>query len=538
MCRKPIIGLTTNYEGIDATLRDRYYKSVVAAGGVPVLLPPLADVSVVERTLDMVDGVVLTGGGDCDPRLFGEAPQCELTINAERDVPELLLVRRARERNIPMLGICRGMQMMAVALGGHVQQDIARPEHSQRAPEDWQGADYRSVATHEVSLSGGVRRMYGVERLAVNSYHHQAVDRVPQGFEVVATADDVIEGMMSVEGRAELGVQWHPEWLADGDRLFAWLVAEARLLASARSLHSRIITLDSHCDTPMFFASGADFTRRDDRVKVDVAKMADGLLDVATMVAYVPQGIAEPFAYAEGIYDRIAAQTTVVRTREEIMQNKSLGRRSIMLGLENASAVEDDLSRVRYLKDRGVVYFTLCHNGDNQVCDSARRSQGTWGGLSPFGRELVREMNRVGVLVDLSHAAESTFYDALELSAVPVVCSHSNCRALCDHERNLRDEQLMALARKGGVCQLTLYGGFVSVGEADIYRFMEHVDHAVRLMGVEHVGFGSDFDGDGGIAGLQDASDALQFTLQLLRRRYNEEDIKRLWSENWLRLLP
>jgi microsomal dipeptidase-like Zn-dependent dipeptidase len=147
-------------------------------------------------------------------------------------------------------------------------------------------------------------------------------------------------------------------------------------------------------------------------------------------------------------------------------------------------------------------------------------------------------MNRLGMMVDLSHAAEKSFYDALELSSTPIVCSHSSARALCDHPRNLDDDQMRALAAKGGVCQITLYHGFLRKdGEADINDALAHLDHAVSIMGIDHVGLGTDFDGDGGVLGLADSSELLNFTRQLLARRYSEADIQKIWGGNFLRVM-
>ena len=181
--------------------------------------------------------------------------------------------------------------------------------------------------------------------------------------------------------------------------------------------------------------------------------------------------------------------------------------------------------------------MTLCHNGDNELCDSASRSQNTWGGVSPFGEQVIREMNRLGILVDMSHAGEKSFYDALDISSKPIVCSHSSARALCDHPRNLTDDQMRALAAKGGVAQTTIYHGFLRQnGEACILDVMEHLEHAIQVMGIDHVGLGTDFDGDGGVRGLADASELINFTKELLRRRYCEEDIQKIWGGNFLRI--
>ena len=147
-------------------------------------------------------------------------------------------------------------------------------------------------------------------------------------------------------------------------------------------------------------------------------------------------------------------------------------------------------------------------------------------------------MNRLGIMVDMSHAGEKSFYDALEISEQPIVCSHSNSRILCDHPRNLTDDQLRAIAKKGGVVHTTFYHGFLhQVGEADILDGIRHLEHAIDIMGIDHVGIGTDFDGDGGVRGMRDASDIQQFTRQLLRRRYSEEDIAKIWGGNWLRVM-
>ena len=181
--------------------------------------------------------------------------------------------------------------------------------------------------------------------------------------------------------------------------------------------------------------------------------------------------------------------------------------------------------------------MTLCHNGDNDICDSAR-GHNEHGGVSPFGEQVIREMNRLGMMVDLSHASEKSFYDALEISSEPVICSHSSVRALCDHPRNLTDDQLRALAAQGGVAQVCLYSGFLRQdAPATIADAMQHLQHMIDVMGIEHVGIGTDFDGDGGIIGCASASELINLTRQLLRKRYSEEDIARIWGGNFLRVM-
>ncbi|MDD6506991.1 MAG: membrane dipeptidase, partial [Prevotellaceae bacterium] len=401
--------------------------------------------------------------------------------------------------------------------------------------------------------------LLGSEHTYVNSFHHQAVTEGGPHFRVVAQAmDGVVEAMESSELKPFLGVQWHPEWLGkEGLPLFKWLVEQADLFRRAKTLHDRLLTLDSHCDTPMFFPQGVDFGQRDDRILVDLHKMTEGRLDATTMVAYLPQpkpgqpfaDIAPipaptPTAYADLIFDKIAntlqrypTAVSQARTPHDLYRNKQAGRKSVMFGIENGLALNHDVAQVAHFAQRGVVYITLCHNGDNDLCDSARGTA-THGGVSDFGAQVIKEMNRLGLMVDLSHAAVSSFYDALHISTTPIVCSHSNCRALCDVLRNLDDAQLRALAAQGGVAQITLYHGFLrQQGEATILDAVQHLEHAIQVMGIDHVGIGTDFDGDGGVRGMADASEAIRFTIQLLRRRYSEEDIRKIWGGNWLRVM-
>lgn len=557
--RQPVVGITANYSDGDATLRDRYYWQIVAAGGTPVIVPPVADKDVIANTLDHIDALLLSGGGDFNPLWADEQPSPRLhSINAERDLAELLTTRLAYNRQMPILGICRGIQTIAMALEGHVQQDITdNPQHIKHS----QDAD-RSEPTHTVTVTRDtiLASIYDAEEFAVNSFHHQAVD--DPGCRLVATAyaeDGTIEAVESSEHKPIMGVQWHPEWLdEEGLPLFRWLVNEAGLYADAKRFHDRNITLDTHCDTPMFFPQGVNFTKRDPRILVDLHKMTDSRQDAVTMVAYLPQPkegeqftdiapfpVEGPRAYADLILDKI--QETVLgderhialaRTPADLEANKRMGRKSLMTGIENGLALEDNLANVEHFAQRGIVYITLCHNGDNQICDSARHSNATNGGVSDFGAKVIDEMNRLGIMVDMSHAGEQSFYDALDISRTPIVCSHSDCRSLCDVPRNLTDDQLRALAQKGGVAHITLYGGFLRTdGEACINDAMEHLEHAISIMGVEHVGLGTDFDGDGGVPGLANSSELINFTRELLRRRYSEEDIARIWGGNWLRVM-
>ncbi len=551
----PVIGITANYTQGDATLRDRYYRQIEAAGGIPVIIPPIADRHVIAGTLDRIDALLLTGGGDFNPLWTGEEPVANLgSVNAERDLPELLITRLAFNRQIPMLGICRGIQTLAIALGGIVAQHATMQiKHSQDAD--------RTEPTHSVTITPGsmLSKIYPEERIYVNSFHHQAVTAGGPHLTITATAPaGVVEALESSDMKSIIGVQWHPEWLGtDGLPLFKWLTDRARLFAAAKDIHRHTLTIDSHCDTPMFFPQGVDFCRRDPRILVDLHKMSDGLLDATTMVAYLPQpkpgetfkDIAplpanSPHEYADLIFNRIDHTISThpnairqARTPIELLQNKNNGVKSVMIGIENGLAIEDNIEYLRHFARRGIVYVTLCHNGDNAICDSARGSA-THGGVSQWGEEVIHEMNRLGLMVDLSHAAESSFYDALDISSAPIICSHSNCKALCNVPRNLTDDQLRAIAAKGGVVQITLYHGFLTTAtDASLTDAIAHLEHAIDVMGIDHVGLGTDFDGDGGVRGIADAAEVIHFTEQLLCRKYSSEDIAKIWGGNWLRVM-
>lgn len=556
---RPVIGITANFRDGNAALAEAYYASVIEAGGTPLAIPPYANRDALVETLKHIDALLLTGGADIDPRYMGEEPDYTLlhAVNPKRDEQEILLTRLADDRALPILGICRGIQTLAVAFGGKVYQDQYAGIGGELLAHDQEPID-RHVATHDVSFVHDciLARLFGRESIAVNSFHHQSVSVAPAGFVVAAVSPDgVIEAMEAVDGRSVIGVQWHPEsFIMNSDRcmmpLFEWLVEEAVLYRRTKEIHSRIVTLDSHCDTPMLFEQGYRLEERSDIALVDLHKMDEGGLDAVTMVAYIPQGardknaLARATRNADGLLSEIAVQVernngyvALCDSPDNVYRCKQEGQKVIMRGIENGYAIGKDIANISRYRGMGVVYMTLCHNGDNDICDSAR-GNGEHGGLSAFGKEAVMEMNRVGMVIDLSHAAESTFWQVLELSTVPVVCSHSSCKALCNHPRNLTDEQMAALASKDGVVQVTMYSGFLrEEGEATIDDFIMHLEHAISVAGIEHVGIGTDFDGDGSVKGCSSASQLRNITRELLRRGYCESDIEKIWGGNWLRVM-
>lgn len=590
---RPVIGIVTNFADQDVTIREVFHKQVIDAGGTPLLIPPTTDTQVIVNILNRIDGLLLTGGADVNPLWEGEEPIRNMgSINNKRDLSELLTTRLAYNRQIPIFAVCRGLQVLAIALGGKVQQHIYDPYIVEETEEKKltrmksvttlrpaklkhdQSASFNEP-THSIKIAPDsvLYSIYKQEKIFVNSFHHQAVSMPGKRFKVTAYAPDgVIECMESAEFKPIMGVQWHPEWLEeDGQKLFKWFVNEADSFRTAKQLHTRILTLDTHCDTPMFFPQGVDFAKRDPRILYDLHKMTEGHQDAVTMAAYLPQPrIGETFSskidveglkrfnpeltdvlnnltptsYADLIFNKIEKivkdnnrYLSIARTPSDLYEDKRKGRKSIMFAIENGLALEGDLANVKYFAQRGVTYITLCHNGDNDICDSARGSN-LHGGVSKFGATVIREMNRNGIMVDLSHGAEKSFYDALEISSQPIVCSHSNSKALCNVPRNLTDDQLRALAKKGGVAHITLYHGFLrKEGTASVLDAIAHLEHAISVMGIDYVGIGTDFDGDGTVCGMADASEMINFTRHLLARKYSERDIEKIWGGNWLRVM-
>ncbi len=544
---RPRIGISANRKDGQICLAETYVQSVIQAGGAPVVIPATTDLCVLSTVIQELDGILMSGGGDINPLFLNEEPIPALQdVDTLRDRYDLLLIRLASNRQIPMMGICRGHQMLNAAFGGTLYQDIyaqgGKPaiRHSQKMA--------REEPSHTVRLEDGCV-------IAVNSFHHQAVRGLAPEFVQTAVAPDGInEGMRHLE-KSIFSVQWHPEAMAvhgdeEAQALFNRFVEEARIFRQVKEMHKRIITLDSHADTPMLFPGRFNIGVKQGG-KVNLPLLEEGRIDAVFMVAYIPQGarddasLAKATAYAEERLREVIRQEQlnpermgIARTPDDLFLLKQAGKKAIFLGIENGYALGKDLENIRRFRDMGVSYITLCHNGDNDLCDSAR-GNGEWKGLSPLGRQAVAEMNRSGVMVDVSHAAESTFYDVLECSRYPVVATHSSARALCDHPRNLTDDQLKAMAEQGGVVQVCLYKGFINqeAEKASLGDAIRHINHIVDLVGVDHVGIGSDFDGDGELIGCRASNELINLTTHLLKEGYSEADIKRIWGGNFLRVM-
>ena len=353
-----------------------------------------------------------------------------------------------------------------------------------------------------------------------------------------------------------------------------------------------MFVLDSHCDTPSQIHRLRNIGVWNGHGQVDLPKMKKGGVDGAFFALYVPSSLGpeESTAYAmelmADVYDAVGANldsAAMVTCRQEALEAQAKGLVSIFLGLENGAAIQTSLPLLRLFHRLGVRYMTLTHSDHNDICDSSGPSQPRWGGLSPFGREVVAEMNRLGMLVDVSHISDRSFYDVLECSAKPVVATHSCCRALAGHRRNLTDDMIKALASQGGVVQINFYpvflddgfaarlsaSGIESVGEAveaefikdpsdpqkreawyriedelaslarpSYRRIADHVDHVVSLVGPDHAGLGSDFDGISVTPdGMEDVSHFSRILDELRHRGYSEGDIAKIAGGNFLRVL-
>lgn len=379
------------------------------------------------------------------------------------------------------------------------------------------------------------------------------------------------------------------------------------LVERARAIHQRVLTLDTHVDIdPANFTAERNYTQRLP-TQVDLPKLEAGGLDAIFLIVYVgqtPDHTAAGFARAraaalekfEAIH-RLATEIApgrigLARTAAEVRAIHASGRKVALIGVENGYPLGTDLASVREFAERGARYLSLAHNGHSHLSDSnTGERDGVWlhGGLSDLGRRAVAELNRWGVMVDISHPSKASMMQTVALSQAPIIASHSAIRALCDHSRNLDDEQLLALKRNGGVVQVVAFSGYVKCGQdsparqqalaalreefglrggpaavrqlsesrraefqqrlreldarfpppprATVRDFVDHIDYAVRLIGIDHVGISSDFDGGGGVEGWNDASETFNVTLELVRRGYSEEEIGKLWSGNLLRVM-
>ena len=558
--QSPLIGVSAGRTQVGSSIvQSTYINAIVKAGGRPVIIPVITDISVLRNIVKDLDGLVLTGGEDVDPLYYGERAIPEMNeIDSVRDIYDLVLLKLATDRNIPVLGICRGEQIINVAFGGTLYQDI--PTQVEDKSIKHKQSEPREKGTHNISIinDSQLHKILGVSGASTNTFHHQAVKTTAPNFRTVASATDgIVEAIEAYPNRPIMGVQWHPEGhVAGGDttmlKLFSFIVSESSKFRKAKDMHKRILSVDTHCDTPLEFKKeGFDVGKREAN-QVNIPKMEEGMLDAIFFAAYTAQGPRDKESTQktvdkiEGLINGIHSQVEhnkdvcdIAYTTDDLIRLKGEGKKAIFIGIENGYGIGKDISNIARFQKMGVNYITLCHTKDNDICDTSSDTKHEWNGLSPYGRDVVKEMNRLGVMIDVSHAGEKTFWDVIELSTQPIIASHSSVQALCYHDRNLTDKQMKAIAKNGGVVQICLVDLFINkdTSKASLMDAIDHIDYAVKVAGIDHVGIASDFDGGGGLIGCQGSNDMINITVKLIERGYTEEQIAKIWGGNFLRVM-
>ena len=307
-----------------------------------------------------------------------------------------------------------------------------------------------------------------------------------------------------------------------------------------------MIVLDSHCDTPSLMIKGLDIGIDNKDGHVDIPKLAAGGVDAAFFALYTSAELSPEAATSRAlemlasIYDALGKygdRIALALTPDDVLANKANKLISILIGMENGAPVQKSMSLLRLFHRMGVRYMTLTHNGDNEIADAAMEGK-RWGGLSPFGRDVVSEMNRLGIIVDVAHVSDGTFSDVLDCSKKPVLSTHAGCRALANHPRNMTDEMIRRMADKGGVIQINFYPYFLTTTvQASVEDVIRHIDHAVKVGGIEHVGIGTDFDGiEVTPVGLENVSKLPVVFDQLSEKGYSDDQIEKIASGNFLRV--
>ena len=554
---KPLIGISLGYSTQKNSVNTDYVESVLQNGGVPYLIPVTDDVELLRQIVSQLDGILFTGGEDLEPFFSGEEKHPKLEeVNHKRDLYDFTLFKLATDRNVPVLGICRGLQMINVAMGGTLYQDIPSEKPSDVNHRPRLGGKYLA---HDVTFAPGskIQEVLGESTFKTNSNHHQGIEKLAPGLKISGwSSDDMPEAIEAYPIRPILAVQFHPEFFApdtnhEMSRLFRFLVDEAKVYKQAKDIHTRIISVDTHTDTPAWFRGGYSVALRKNN-QVSVQKMEEGKLDAQFLASFVAQGecdeassqkaVEQCEALIREIYkeaDKYKDICGIALTEADAWRLKAEGKKAFFIGIENGYAIGKDIKNIRKFKDMGVNYITLCHSKDNDICNSSTNTADASKGLTSFGKKVVKEMNKLNMLIDLSHASEGTFWDVMKVSKDPVIASHSGVMALCNSDRNLTDDQLRALAKNGGVIQICIFKRYQNnkPEEASIDDVVAHIDHAVKVAGIDHVGIGSDFDGGGGLLGCNGDNDMIQITVKLLKLGYTEEAIRKIWGGNFFRVM-
>jgi len=366
-----------------------------------------------------------------------------------------------------------------------------------------------------------------------------------------------------------------------------------------REIHDKILTVDTHCDTPMAILDDKfDVGKRNNppQSRVDFPRMREGGLDAIFFAAFTGQrertseNIENAYKMANQMIDvtyeacrKYNDMAEVATNSADALRLEKQGKRAIYIGMENGFPLGTDIKRVKEFYDRGVRYITLCHSLNNDICDSSSDKKGPeHGGLSEFGKEVVKEMNKYGMMVDVSHISDKAFYDVIKLSKAPVIASHSSVRAIAHHNRNMTDDMIKALAKNGGVIQICLLDVYIKDPDTTSVRYkkekelnliydtkyesmtddekkklreewrslrenypnvlptvadcVDHIDYVKNLVGIDYVGIGSDFDGGGGVNGCADVSEFPNITAEMLKRGYTGEEISKVWGGNFFRV--
>jgi membrane dipeptidase len=371
---------------------------------------------------------------------------------------------------------------------------------------------------------------------------------------------------------------------------------EEQIINKANKIHASVLTVDTHCDTPMdLLRSDFDLGVRHEEGCVDFPRMKEGGLNAEFFAVFIGQGPRDDSSFNkvhkralevfDAIHKNVLKNSTLAElalTPEDAYRIKKSGKIAAFIGVENGYPIGKDITRVKEFYDLGARYITLSHSRNNDICDSSTDPKGAENeGLSPFGKEVVSEMNRLGMMVDVSHISDKSFYDVIKLSKAPVIASHSSCRALCENPRNIDDNMLLALKQNGGVIQICILSNYLKAPEANpeqeaklkelrdkygdfnklpdslmrkmrseyrtiqkkyeklatVKDAVDHIDHVVQVIGIDHVGIGTDFDGGGGIEGCKSAADMKNITIELVRRGYTKQDIEKIWGGNAMRVL-
>jgi len=372
--------------------------------------------------------------------------------------------------------------------------------------------------------------------------------------------------------------------------------SEKQLIRKANRIQASILTVDTHCDTPMEFTDpNFDMGVRSADGCVDFPKMIEGGLHAEFFAVFTAQGPRNDSTYDKVhknvIYilnaiiknvEKNSSVAGIATTPDDAYRLKKQGKIAAFIGMENGYPIGKDLTRIKQYFDLGVRYITLAHTKNNDICDSSTDPAGQEnGGLSSFGAQVVKEMNRLGMMVDVSHISDKSFFDVLKVTATPVIASHSSCRALCGSPRNLSDDMLVALKENGGVIQICILGNYLKTPEpnpeldlklkelktkygeydnlndstkkivrneykniqktyekpATVKDVVDHIDHVVQVIGIDYVGIGTDFDGGGGVDGCRTAADMKNITIELLHRGYSKQDITKIWGGNIMRVM-